>query len=169
MTVNLSTGNATGEGTDSISAVEDVSGSPFGDTLTGSGAENFLSGGGGKDKLYGRNANDHLTGGDGNDLLRGEGGYDTLVGAGGTDDCNVGPGGGQMFTCDLNAFMSPSAAESSTTVRWDCGRFTGRSSWSGVGPSSCLAGQSSLNSAPGACLRPTMTARPAGLRAWRLY
>jgi Ca2+-binding RTX toxin-like protein len=78
--VNLSTGQATGEGTDTFSSFTEVYGSPQADTLVGDGAANFLAGGGGDDKLSGGGANDKLYGGDGYDYLKGNAGTDTLDG-----------------------------------------------------------------------------------------
>jgi Ca2+-binding RTX toxin-like protein len=67
VTVNLGTGSATGEGTDTLSNIESVTGSASADTLTGSSAANTLSGGGGNDTLAGAAGNDALIGGSGTD------------------------------------------------------------------------------------------------------
>lgn len=63
--VNLGNGSA---GDDTLSEVENVTGSPLADTLIGSDAANIISGGEG---------NDSLAGGLGNDTLSGDGGTDT--------------------------------------------------------------------------------------------
>jgi Ca2+-binding RTX toxin-like protein len=53
---SLATGTATGEGSDSFKAVENLTGSPLNDALTGSSGTNTLSGGGGADTLRGARA-----------------------------------------------------------------------------------------------------------------
>jgi len=67
----LATGIATGNasvGTDTITGgVNNVVGSNFGDTLTGTGGTEFLNGNGGNDTISGGGGNDFLTGGSGND------------------------------------------------------------------------------------------------------
>ena len=71
VSVNLSTGIATGNasvGTDTITGgVNNVIGSNFGDTLSGTGGNEFLNGMGGNDTISGGGGNDVLTGGSGND------------------------------------------------------------------------------------------------------
>jgi Ca2+-binding RTX toxin-like protein len=78
--VDLSRDVASGasSGTDRVRSIEDVRGSPFGDTLVGNGSANHLYGGRGEDSLAGRAGNDLLDGGRGID--RGDGGP-------GTDRC----------------------------------------------------------------------------------
>lgn len=82
LTVNLAqpaanTGIAKG---DTYKSIEDIGGSDFGDTLTGSSGDNAIWGGKGDDTLSGGDGNDVLLGGDGADALRGGDGRDTLVG-----------------------------------------------------------------------------------------
>ena len=91
--VDLATGRATGEGTDTISSFTEVYGSPQPDTLVGDGAANFLAGNAGDDKLSGGGANDKLYGGDGYDYLKGNAGTDTLDGqlGGGNADYSDAP------------------------------------------------------------------------------
>ncbi|MFL9691236.1 DUF5801 repeats-in-toxin domain-containing protein, partial [Aeromonas veronii] len=78
-----------GAGSDSLSNMENLVGSMFGDTLTGDGSANILSGLAGNDTLIGGGGDDLLIGGMGNDTLTGSSGKDTFkwqVGdAGGTD------------------------------------------------------------------------------------
>jgi len=78
VTVDLSvTGaQATGDGSDTISGVENLIGSAFDDSLTGDAGANRLDGGAG---------NDTLNGADGDDLLRGGLGNNTLIGGIGND------------------------------------------------------------------------------------
>jgi Ca2+-binding RTX toxin-like protein len=91
VTVNLTTGSATGEGTDVLTLVEDVSGSPGADKLTGTNGINMLQGAGGNDTIFGQG---------GNDKLHGAGGNDTLTGGVGTDTCDGGIGTDTAVTCE---------------------------------------------------------------------
>jgi Ca2+-binding RTX toxin-like protein len=50
---SLATGSATGDGSDSLNAVENLTGSPQGDTLTGNSAANVIDGGDGDDTMTG--------------------------------------------------------------------------------------------------------------------
>jgi large repetitive protein len=59
--------NTQGAGTDTLSDVEGLIGSRFGDTLTGDNIENTLRGGGGDDRITGGEDSDELTGGGGSD------------------------------------------------------------------------------------------------------
>lgn len=88
VTVNLgvSVAQATGgAGSDTLSAIENVTGSRFNDTLSGRNTDNVLSGGLGDDTLFGMGGNDTLEGGDGADTLRGGLDHDTLIGGAGVD------------------------------------------------------------------------------------
>ena len=81
VTVNLSTAgsqNTVNDGSDTLSAVENLVGSGYGDTLTGSSGANTISGLGGNDTVSGGSGADTLTGGAGADILHGEAGNDTL-------------------------------------------------------------------------------------------
>ena len=80
--------NTVGAGTDTLSAIENLTGSGFNDVLTGDGANNLLIGGSGNDTLRGGAGNDALDGGDGIDQLFGEAGNDTLLGGSGNDTLN---------------------------------------------------------------------------------
>ncbi|RKS71468.1 hypothetical protein CLV35_3266 [Motilibacter peucedani] len=71
VTANLATGTATGYGTDTLSTVENLTGSTYADTLTGDGYSNVLKGG------------------SGNDRIDGAGGYDTCDAYTGTDSMNA--------------------------------------------------------------------------------
>jgi Ca2+-binding RTX toxin-like protein len=85
VTANLSTGTAPGQGSDSLSAVENLTGTSKGDSLTGGSTANVLKGLGGVDVLKGLAGNDTLNGGLGNDTLNGGTGTDTCIAGGGTD------------------------------------------------------------------------------------
>jgi Ca2+-binding RTX toxin-like protein len=80
--VNLATTTAQatgGAGNDTLSGMENLSGSAFGDTLTGDSGINILSGLAGNDTLNGGAGSDTLIGGAGNDTLTGGNGADRFV------------------------------------------------------------------------------------------
>lgn len=79
VTVDLGTGQATGQGTDSIEGVENVRGSQFDDTLIGDDGANLLVGEDGNDVVRGAGGDDtlHVTINDASDLLDGGAGSDT--------------------------------------------------------------------------------------------
>ncbi len=76
---DLAAGTATGEGSDTLSGIEDVSGSDFDDTLTGDATGNLLIGGAGNDVIDGSGGDDALVGGDGDDTLGGGDGEDSVL------------------------------------------------------------------------------------------
>ncbi len=78
VSVDLNTGVATGDGSDTLVAMEEVLGSIFDDTIFGSGVGNYLFGDQGNDMIYGR---------EGDDGIDGAGGNDTVSGGAGTDEC----------------------------------------------------------------------------------
>ncbi len=82
VTVNLGSGTATDNwgANDTLTGIENVAGSVYGDTLTGSAAANILEGNAGNDNLNGAAGNDLLLGGAGSDTLLGGAGNDTLDG-----------------------------------------------------------------------------------------
>ncbi|WP_042694711.1 Ig-like domain-containing protein, partial [Azospirillum sp. B506] len=65
---NLATGVGTGEGTDVLRNLENVTGSAFDDVITGDGGANILLGGGGNDTITGGGGTDTIHGGTGDDL-----------------------------------------------------------------------------------------------------
>jgi Ca2+-binding RTX toxin-like protein len=87
VTVNLAAGtafstaanDAAGIGVDTISGVNNVSGSNFDDVITGSATNDTLAGNGGNDVLNGGGGSDTLNGGAGNDTLNGGAGADMAV------------------------------------------------------------------------------------------
>ncbi|WP_310467735.1 M10 family metallopeptidase C-terminal domain-containing protein, partial [Sphingomonas sp.] len=89
VTVSLALGaqNTGGAGTDTLVAIEHVSGSAFNDTLTGNGGANTLSGNAGNDTLIGGAGADSMAGGAGNDWFYVDAAADAIVEAagGGTD------------------------------------------------------------------------------------
>ena len=95
-TVNLSltTGQATGHGTDTLSGIENIISDSGDDMLTGNAQANrlrafagddSLQGGAGDDTLGGGKGNDSLSGGDGNDHLWSSSGNDVMDGGNGSD------------------------------------------------------------------------------------
>jgi Ca2+-binding RTX toxin-like protein/uncharacterized protein YjiK len=102
VTVNLLAGTATGDGNDTLIAIENVIGSAFNDTITGNTAANGLDGGGGNDILRGGEGNDTLTGGAGLDQLFGDAGHDTLK----WDSADSFDGGVGFDTVDANRSAS---------------------------------------------------------------
>jgi len=91
VSVDLSTGDANGIGGldtigfDTITNVENASGTNFGDILRGDGNDNKLFGFRGEDILVGNGGNDTLIGSEDNDRLNGGLGADTLDGGTGFD------------------------------------------------------------------------------------
>jgi Ca2+-binding RTX toxin-like protein len=73
-------GDASG---DSLTSIERLVGSGFGDTLNGTNITDVIEGGSG---------NDNISTGGGNDILRGDAGDDLLIGGNGSDDIDGGSG-----------------------------------------------------------------------------
>lgn len=90
--VDQPVGLAVGEGTDTLAGIEDVIGSEFGDTLSGSVEDNEIFGGDGDDQIDGDAGDDLLEGNTGSDTLAGGGGNDTVL-AGTEDDVVSGDAG----------------------------------------------------------------------------
>jgi Ca2+-binding RTX toxin-like protein len=108
VTVNLATGSATDNwgNTDTLSSIEDVTGSRFNDTITGGADANSLVGEAGNDTLAGGDGNDNLNGGAGNDWLLGGLGDDYMTGGAGTDIIDGGAGRdsvGYLYDYDTTA------------------------------------------------------------------
>lgn len=80
VTASLTSGTATGNGTDTIVGIENLFGSRYDDALTGDVGPNKLTGGPGNDTLTGSDGDDTLTGGDGTDSLDGGIGNDSCDG-----------------------------------------------------------------------------------------
>ena len=92
--VNLTTGVATGGDADgdTFASIENLGGSRYNDTLTGTDERNYLYGNHGDDLLSGGAGNDWMRGGAGNDILHGDAGNDTLIGGTGADILDGGDG-----------------------------------------------------------------------------
>jgi uncharacterized delta-60 repeat protein len=90
---DLTAGTATGgDGSDSLSMLEGLIGSPHGDTLIGNAGANALEGRAGNDSVSAGDGADFLSGGDGDDSLAGENGDDDLAGRAGADTVAGGAG-----------------------------------------------------------------------------
>jgi hypothetical protein len=85
VTADLAAGQIWGISTDTITGIENLTGTAQNDTLRGDAGDNVLHGGAGDDNLQGREGNDWLQGGEGNDTLRGGAGDDQLDGGSGFD------------------------------------------------------------------------------------
>ncbi len=102
-----------GLGSDDLRGIEQLSGGPFNDTLTGDGGANNLQGREGNDRLVGGGADDELFGDEGQDRLFGGAGTDFLVGGPDGDDVTGGadpdafafgvPGDGAEVTANVTA------------------------------------------------------------------
>jgi Ca2+-binding RTX toxin-like protein len=73
---SLTTGAATGWGTDQLQGIEGLSGSRFGDSLVGDGRDNVLLGQRGNDRLTALGGADLVSGTEGNDTMNGGAGPD---------------------------------------------------------------------------------------------
>jgi Ca2+-binding RTX toxin-like protein len=94
--VNLTTGVASGQGTDTLTSIQNVRGSSFGDSLSGDGTNNVLNGNGGPDALSGNAGDDTVNGGAGPDQAAGGVGNDKMAGAEGNDAMQGGQGNDTM-------------------------------------------------------------------------
>jgi Ca2+-binding RTX toxin-like protein len=103
LTINLTTGLATGEGNDTLIGIENVTGGSGNDRITGNASSNMLIGGLGNDTLSGGLGNDFLHGGDGNDRLVGGDGNDRLVGGAGNNSLD---GGAGIDVADFSLFFN---------------------------------------------------------------
>ena len=103
--VDLSTGLGAGgdaEG-DSLSNIENISGSSFDDSLSGDQNANYLMGNAGDDELFGGEGNDALYGGADNDQLFGDAGSDSLIGGAGADQLDGGDGSDTAYYSSSSA------------------------------------------------------------------
>jgi len=89
--VDLAHGAATGEGSDHLTSIENLTGSKRADVLIGNSARNQFDGRGGNDRLYGAGGNDLFLGGGGADRVYGGVGKDSLDGGAGKDYADGGP------------------------------------------------------------------------------
>lgn len=92
--IDLSQGGGEAAGRQTLSSIENLLGSRWGDRLTGDGLDNLL---------YGADGDDILIGGAGSDELAGGRGADTLTGGTGADVFRFGSGSGADIITDLSA------------------------------------------------------------------
>lgn len=111
---SLTAGSATNSGgTDTLSGVDGLFGSPAQDSLTGDSNGNVLRGNGGNDSLSGREADDDLLGGGDDDTLAGGDGYDDLDGGSGSDTADY----SQLSCCRVIAnLIDDTAVETDDTI-----------------------------------------------------
>jgi len=107
LNVNLTTGKASGEGTDMLAEIENILAGTGNDTLQGSAAANNLSGGAGRDTLGGGDGNDTLSGCN-YGASGGRGEVDTLTGGAGADVFALGYASGAFYD-DNNAATTGTA------------------------------------------------------------
>ena len=82
---------------DTLTEVEGLFGSVFGDTFRGDHQANFLFGWGGNDVIYGADGNDYIRGESGGDNLYGDGGKDELFGDLDNDKLEGGVGNDKLW------------------------------------------------------------------------
>ena len=99
---------------DTLTGIENVTGSPHTDTLTGDTNANVLRGGGGTDTLDGEGGNDTLDGGAGNDDLYGRTGEDIFKFASGHGDDEIMDFNQGEDKIDLTAFRNIASIEDMT-------------------------------------------------------
>ena len=86
--VDLSAGTASGGyGTDTLTEIENVRGSPHGDDITGDDTGNFIQADNGNDNIWGLGGGDRLEGGGGTDWADGGAGTDTCTAIETTVNC----------------------------------------------------------------------------------
>ena len=112
----LGEGVATGDGSDTIFGMENITGSNFADTLIGDDGDNAIDGLLGNDIIIGGLGNDMLTGGAGRDVVRGGFGDDFIHGGGGDD---------QLFGGDGMDFVSYIDSVNGISVDLDAGIVVG--------------------------------------------
>jgi Ca2+-binding RTX toxin-like protein len=106
---DLVSGTVLGASTDTLTSIERVVGTPFGDIVEGNGGTNRFRGLGGADRLVGLAGRDQLDGGSGGDDLLGGAGNDRVLGRAGADllngrpnidFCKGGPGADTRRSCE---------------------------------------------------------------------
>jgi Ca2+-binding RTX toxin-like protein len=104
ISVNLGAGTASGGDAagDTLTAVEAIIGTNFGDTLVGATGSQTLSGGGGNDNIDGASGDDTLSGGDGNDIISAGSGNDAIDGGNNIDTLTL-SGNWRDYTISYNA------------------------------------------------------------------
>jgi len=127
VSVDLNAGTASGghAAGDTLTNIENLTGSQFADTLTGDAGDNALRGEDGDDQLFGNAGNDMLSGGagadqltagDGDDKLFGGSGDDTLAGGSGSDTAYYTGNYADYVITDNGTFYSVSGLEGNDTL-----------------------------------------------------
>ena len=136
MTVSLeliTAQNTVGAGTDTLSTIENLTGSDFNDTLTGSSSANTINGGAG---------NDVINGGKGHDTLDGGAGDDSLIGGDGTDTASYASATGAVT-------VSLALTTAQNTVGAGTDTLTAIASLTGSGFNDTLTGNAAFNTIDG--------------------
>lgn len=115
ITASLATHTASGDGADSFSDVELVTGSNYADTLSGGVDDNWLSGNGGDDRISGGSGNEFLFGNGGDDVISGGPGDDFLAPGSGVDTLDGGPGFDKAAYWDAPGPITASLATNNAT------------------------------------------------------
>jgi Ca2+-binding RTX toxin-like protein len=118
ITVALDPGTATGEGTDNLDSIINVTGSPFVDRITGSDDPNMLLGGPEADEIDGLGGADRIEGGDGDDAIEAGLGVDDVLGDAGADRITTRDGQLDMVECGADPDAVIADADDITTP--DC-------------------------------------------------
>ena len=104
VTVDLTAGTATGEGTDTLTGFEWIGGGDYNDTITGDANPNLLWGNGGNDRSPGLDGDDTIYGSDGDDIIDAGNGTDIVDGGSGTNSCLSGE---DVTNCESLASNTP--------------------------------------------------------------
>ena len=100
--VDLDAGTASGQGSDTLTDIENVTGSDGNDIIRGSADANTIDGGAGDDYIEGRGGDDIISGGAGADVID-AGSGDDLVAGGTGDDLLIGGTGNNTVTFGQSA------------------------------------------------------------------
>jgi Ca2+-binding RTX toxin-like protein len=101
---------------DTLTNIENLSGSGYDDVLGGTDGANTLNGLNGNDVLKGFGGNDNLLGSGGDDELLGDAGHDILNGGTGVDTMEGGTGNDTYYVDDADDELIEGAGEGSDTV-----------------------------------------------------
>lgn len=123
MVVDLVAGTATGQGTDSLNAIENIVTGSGDDSVTGDSNDNLIDGGDGNDTLLGGDGNDTLLGGSGNDSLSGGIGDDSIEADGGRDSVEGGEGSDTVRVSGEHDGSSISGGSGSNVIQIANGTF----------------------------------------------
>jgi Ca2+-binding RTX toxin-like protein len=104
MIINLTSGTAS-DG-DTLTFIENITGSRFDDVLVGLHTNNKLLGGAGNDQLFGLAGNDRLEGQEGDDALFGGDGNDYQIGSAGNDGLFGEAGNDKLFGGDGDDYLA---------------------------------------------------------------